>query len=318
MQSGYSDGQSSNSRLVDNNSIEITNSTFNGSIWAARTDSNYAGSASYNTTLIEKSTITHKQLRGAISYPRKGKAEYNTLYVKDSTMFSSNGESYEITGAIVQEDKISGVPSSKEIAFANYNQLIYDGVTTFADSSKNSTSKYLFGGVGKFGEANNNRIYVKDLNKDADDNAIATNISAGTTWRPNSGGAEGNIAVAVGESKISNIYGGAVGLGGTEGVGKSNGANSNLVILDLLENKGKVKENIYGGYISDTTSATTKNNAVFFLNGNVLGAVIGGNAKEITGNTLILGDSTSTWGTRKAGQISNFENLNFNVLQEGD
>ncbi|MDA3043697.1 MULTISPECIES: hypothetical protein, partial [unclassified Campylobacter] len=300
-------------RLANNNSIYITGgSTINSSMWAARVNDGSPASINYNTTIIEDSTITHTQLRGAILYPAKSTVDYNTLYVKNSTMFGS-GDSFEITGGFAQD-----VPTSENkadlVGTASYNQLIYDGVTTYTGTTKKTTSKYLHAGVARQGEANNNRIYVRDLNKDADDSAIATNVVGGDTWRPKSGGAEGNIAVAVGESKIANIYGGAVGFKADDRVTNiSKGANKNLVILDL-SGDGKVTENVYGGYIFDTSLGTTTGNAVYFLNGNVGGAVVGGN-KEKTENTLILGNSTSTWGTRKAGQISNFENLNFNVLQ---
>ena len=321
IQAGYSvavsTGGTDTARQVNNNSVKVTGSKIKASIWAGRADDSYIGNANYNTTIIDKSDIEHVRLRGAISYATNGTADYNTLFVKDSTMYA-DGSSFEITGGFSQDNSTSE-NNADLVGTASYNQLIYDGVTTYAGTNnKNATSKNLFAGIGRQGEANNNRAYVRDLNKKAGDGVtIQTNVVGGATWRGNSGGAQSNIAVAVGESKIANIYGGAVGLWAGDSTGKSNGANDNLVILDLSGN-GKVTENVYGGYISDTTNASTTGNAVYFMQGNIAGAVIGGNAKEKaknTGNTLILGNDTSTWGERKAGQISNFENLNFNVLR---
>ncbi|MDA3069348.1 hypothetical protein OFN70_07395, partial [Campylobacter sp. CN_NE3] len=227
----------------------------------------------------------------------------------------ASGNSYEITGAIVQEDNIG---NTKDIGTASYNQLIYDGVTTYTDRYKNSTSKNLFGGAGKLGKANNNRIYVRDLNKDADDSVVTiqTNVVGGGTWRNDSGGAEENIAVVVGDSKVANVYGGAVGFdaNGNPGTGEKTGANKNLVILDLLDN-GKVTENVYGGYVSDgTTGGTTTGNAVYALSGTVKGSIVGGNKDN--NNTLILGKDTSSIGTINAGAITGFDSLQFNTLEK--
>lgn len=305
-------------KKVSNNSIVIKDSNVTASIWAGRANDNNQADVNYNTTQIENSTITHNQLRGGISWPDKGTADYNTLYIKDSTTIgngSSVGNTFEITGGFTQDYYNSTDPDKTGIA--SYNQLIYDNVTTYTNN-KSATIKYLFGGAGRSGEANNNRAFVRDLNKNiADSVTIQTYVVGGATWRPRSGGAEGNIAVAVGDSKIAGIYGGAVAFSNSGAATESTkGANKNLVILDLSD-KGIVKENVYGGYIFDTSMGSTTGNAVYFKRGTVEGNVTGGNHQDKTGNTLILGDSTSTWGTRKAGAITGFESLNFNVLKEG-
>lgn len=304
---------------ANNNSVFFDNATYTGSAWAGRAGKEGTTgkntTANYNTTVVNKSTVNIRtgNLRGAITYGVASVADYNTLHVKDSTIYG-DGEQFKITGAFSQTDE------GEEQANVHFNQIIFENSYAYYDSNKNSTTRNLFGGAARQGEANNNRAYISDFNKGVDDNIVKTNIYGGATWRGNSGGAEENIAVIAKGSKVANVYGGAVGIGNGNATGKSNGANNNLVILDLSGN-GKVTKNVYGGYISDTTNASTTGNAVYFLNGNVAGAIIGGNAKEKvknTGNTLILGNDTSTWGERKAGQISNFENLNFNVLKEGD
>ncbi|WBR54058.1 hypothetical protein [Campylobacter sp. VBCF_01 NA2] len=368
IQAGYStlvgDGTETTTRQVNSNSIYITGSILSASMWAGRADKSYAGEAKYNTTVIDKSSeINHNQLRGAIVYSSNGKAEYNTLSVKDSTMYA-HGNSFEITGAMGQADD-----TTKPVT-VSFNQLIYEGVTTYAHPNKGATSKYLFGGATRVGEVKDNRVYVKNLNKDVGNSvAIETNVVGGATYRPNSGGATGNIAVATGgESKIANIYGGAVGLAPSVGAlgekdsngndvyengkqklkldsqgnyilpitGKTDGANNNLAILDLSD-AGIVNKNVYGGYVSDkydvtrklegtnnvevidtiSYDATTKDNAVYFMSGTVAGSVIGG-SKEATGNTLILGKDKYNLGKVKAGQISNFNTLQFNAFTHGD
>ncbi|MDA3053493.1 hypothetical protein OFO01_08235, partial [Campylobacter sp. JMF_01 NE2] len=311
---------SSGSRQLNHNLAEITNVTHTGSnigIWSARAENASPGITNYNTTVIKNSEISHGNLRGAITYANKGEASYNTLFVKDSTLYGA-GSAYSITGAMVQEDFLQ---NASDIGTASYNQLIYDGVTTYTDTNKNSTSKYLFGGAAKLGEANNNRIYVRDLNKNAADSVkIQTNVVGGGTWRNDSGGAEGNIAVVAGDSKIANVYGGAVGFdtGGGATIGESNGTKNNLVILDL-SNNGIIKENVYGGYISDTTNADTTGNAVYVLSGAVEGSIIGGNSKkENVSNTLILGKDKDNLGVIKVGGISGFDTLQFNAFTHGD
>ncbi|MDA3050125.1 hypothetical protein OFO03_07420 [Campylobacter sp. JMF_02 ED1] len=309
-------GTTINDVKANNNSVFFDNATYTGSAWAGRAGKEGTTgkntTTNYNTTVVNKSTVTINSgnLRGAITYGIASFADYNTLHVKGSTIYGQ-GNNFEITGAFSQTDE------GEQQANVQYNQIIFEDSHAYYDSNENSTTRKLFGGAARQGEANNNRAYISDFNKDVDDNIVQTNIYGGATWRPKSGGADGNIAVAVGESKIANIYGGAAGVKADNRVTNiSKGANKNLVILDLSGN-GKVTENVYGGYIFDTSLGTTTGNAVYFLNGNVAGAVVGGN-KEKTENTLILGNDTSTWGTRKAGEITGFDSLNFNVLQEGD
>ena len=234
----------------------------------------------------------------------------------------ADGGSFAITGGMSQTKDLT------KAATASYNQLIYENVTAL-NQNKDATVKYLFGGAGQVGKTKGNRIYVSDLNKDIADNiTIQTILVGGGTWRPKSGGAEENIAVVTGGSKIANIYGGAVGLDGTAGTDESDGANWNLVILDLSDD-GIVTENVYGGYISDgtrktsagdtipATDATSQNNAVYVLGGEVAGSIVGGN-KENTGNTLILGKDKDHLGIITAGQISNFSTLQFNAINDTD
>ncbi|MBO7370328.1 MAG: hypothetical protein J6U11_04715, partial [Campylobacter sp.] len=302
-------------KKVSNNSIVIKDSNVTASLWAGRANDNNKADVNYNTTQIENSEIKHKQLRGGISWPDNGTADYNTLYVKDSTtigMDQSIGESFEITGGFTQD---SYNPDASNTGIASYNQLIYDNVTTYTND-KSATIKYLFGGVGRSGEANNNRAFVRDLNKNiADSVTIQTYVVGGATWRPRSGGAEGNIAVAVGDSKIASIYGGAVAFKDSGPATESTkGANKNLVILDLSD-KGIVKENVYGGYIFDTSMGSTIGNAVYALSGTVKGSIIGGNKDN--NNTLILGKNTNSLGALNASAISGFNALQFNAVKDG-
>lgn len=100
-----------------------------------------------------------------------------------------------------------------------------------------------------------------------------------------------------------NVYG---GYGGTVQ------ADNNTVNLS----GGTVSGAVYGGY---SESGTTKNNTVnLYGTANVANASLYGGNREVTGNTLNIGDAASktAWagGNQQVKNIAGFENINFQVV----
>ncbi|MDA3076921.1 hypothetical protein OFO12_06000, partial [Campylobacter sp. JMF_04 NA10] len=279
---------SDNDSTIYNNHVYIENSKFGG-VWGgqAQAPSDKANHAKYNTLIIVGGGYSQNaksdNLRGGTTYGA-GDSEYNTLSISGGTKLNFNTVSI-----------FGGYSQGNAKGNNRYNQLILDNVTI-----PNASNTIYAGGIKantstlSSSEAVGNRAYINDL-KFAKGIVVGGSSELGNT--------SDNIVVINGTTELKSAYSGEVkeGADGT--------AKDNLVIMS----GGTINENIYGGY---TQGGETSGNAVYFMGGEVSGIVGGGNNGNK--NTLILGDSTSTWGTRKAGQISNFENLNFNVLQEGD
>ncbi|MDA3071892.1 hypothetical protein OFN72_04385, partial [Campylobacter sp. VBCF_03 NA9] len=285
---GKGSNNANNDSEIYNNHVYIENSKF-ASAWGgqAQAEIDSANHAKYNTLVIVGGGYSTKarygDLRGGTTYGA-GDSEYNTLSISGGTKLNFNTVSI-----------FGGYSQGKATGNNRYNQLILDNVTI-----PNASNTIYAGGIKantstlSSSEAVGNRAYINDL-KFAKGIVVGGSSELGNT--------SDNIVVINGTTELKSAYSGEVkeGADGT--------AKDNLVIMS----GGTINENIYGGY---TQGGETSGNAVYFMGGEVSGIVGGGNNGNK--NTLILGNSTSTWGTRKAGQISNFENLNFNVLQEGD
>ncbi|MDA3048670.1 hypothetical protein, partial [Campylobacter sp. JMF_08 NE1] len=285
---GKGDGNSAdNNSTIYNNHVYIKDSTF-GSVWGgqAQAPSDDKNHAKYNTLVIEGGGYSQKaksgDLRAGTTYGA-GDSEYNTLFISGGTTLDRNNVSI-----------FGGYSQGKATGNNRYNQLILDNVkipnasdTIYAGGIKTNTTTL------SNTEAVGNRAYINDL-----DFANGIVVGGGSEL----GNTSDNIVVINGNTKLKSAYSGKVreGADGT--------AKDNLVIMS----GGTISENIYGGY---TQGGETSGNAVYFMGGEVSGIVGGGNNGNK--NTLILGKDKDNLGVIKAGQISNFNTLQFNAVKDG-
>ncbi|MBQ7271557.1 MAG: autotransporter outer membrane beta-barrel domain-containing protein [Campylobacter sp.] len=305
---GYISGGSGS---VLNNSIIIDNSFFRGVYGGLIQNNNNGKKANYNTVKVINSMVnsannTAANFRAGSIENGSGDAEYNTLEISGSTIKAPETQHINISSGLLQ----NGSGNSR------YNQIIISGAkTTIVRDVYNEERNVIFGGRiqnpnGTSQEIVGNRAYIQNLDY------AKGNIVAGGSVNNSSGGSgvtlKDNIAVISGDTKLTNAYASWV-----KGLNNAK-LSDNLIIVNLTpkENLAKISGNVYGS-LNEANGGTSQNSAVYFMNGVVGGTVGGGNLAN-TGNKLILGDSSSNFGERKAGSIENFESLNFNVLQEGD
>lgn len=310
---GYITGGSGS---VLNNSIIIDNSYFRGVYGGLISLNQYGvtGSANYNTVKITNGTVNSANgnapnFRAGSIERGSGDVQYNTLEISGSTITAP------VAQQVTQQVNISSGLLANGSGNAKYNQIIISGATTTITRNKdNDEHNVIFGGriqnpTGTSQEIVGNRAYIQNLKY------LNGNIVAGGSANNSSGGGvtlKDNIAVISGDTEIKNAYGSWV-----KGLNNANLSN-NLIIVNLTpnENSAKISGNVYGSLNEAKNGGTSENSAVYFMNGTVGGVVGGGNLAK-KGNTLILGDSTSNFGSRSAGKIENFEQLYFNVLKEG-
>ena len=305
---GYITGGSGS---VLNNSIIVENSFFRGVYGGLITNNNNGKKANYNTVKVINSTVNSANSSAAnfraVSIENSGgDSEYNTLEISGSMIKAPQSQYVNISSGLLAW---SGGNS-------RYNQIIISGdeTTIIGNIDNNDMRNVIFGGRiqnpnGTSQEIVGNRAYIQNLKY------LNGNIVAGGSANNSSGGSgvtlKDNIAVISGDTKIKNAYGSwATQLNSAK-------LSDNLIIVNLTpnENSAKISGNVYGS-LNEANGGTSQNSAVYFMNGTV-GGIVGGGNLEKTGNTLILGDSSSNFGERKAGNIENFESLNFNVLKEG-
>ncbi|MBQ9293230.1 MAG: autotransporter outer membrane beta-barrel domain-containing protein [Campylobacter sp.] len=306
---GYISGGSGS---VLNNSITIENSFFRG-VYGGLINSTNSDSkkANYNTVKVINSMVNSANgsaanFRAGSIENGGGDSEYNTLEISGSTIQAPQTEYVNISSSLLAR----GSGNSR------YNQIIISGdkTTITGNINNNDMRNVIFGGriqnpKGNSQEIVGNRAYIQNLVY------LNGNIVAGGSANNSDRGPEitlrDNITVISGDTKIKNAYGSwATQLDSAK-------LSDNLIIVNLTPNESsaKISGNVYGS-LNETKGGTSENSAVYFMNGTVGGIVGGGNLAK-TGNTLILGDSTSNWGKREAGTITGFESINFNVLKAG-
>ena len=311
---GYITGGSGS---VSNNSIIIDNSHFRGVYGGLIALNQYSvtGSANYNTVKITNGTVNSANSTTATNFRAgsiergSGDVQYNTLEISGSKIQAPGTQQVNISSGLLQHGSGN----------AKYNQIIISGAkTTITRSTNGDEQNVIFGGriqtpTGTSQEIVGNRAYIQNLEY-INGNIVAGGSANNSSSSSSSSGVtlKDNIAVISGNTKIQNAYGSWV-----KGLNNANLSN-NLIIVNLTpnENSAKISGNVYGSLNEAKNGGTSENSAVYFMNGTVGGVVGGGNLAK-TGNTLILGDSTTNFGSRSAGKIENFEQLYFNVLKEG-
>ena len=263
--------------------------------------------ADWSKVTIDTSRLSADKTLGAI-----------TLMKSDT----ANGLTFRNYAAITRD---AGVTSG-DYEVVQRTDTTDTGTTVRATTVLIDVNRYKNGDVTYDGVNPNAKTYagVSYGGNTAKDNTITlTGIASGNTVRYLSGGrSEGTAGGAVnntvnlvntGAGTLEEVYGGYIG----------NAANAADATGNTVNIAGGTAQNVYGGYTNGTGKTTGNivnvgsytdrrgNLHAYTAGAAVTGTIYGGNkADDVTGNTLNVRDVIT------AGQIANFEKLNFAVNRD--
>ncbi|WP_037346697.1 autotransporter outer membrane beta-barrel domain-containing protein [Selenomonas sp. oral taxon 138] len=213
--------------------------------------------------------------------------------------------------------------------FQNNTNATYDGSISAitVPHSDGTSSSEIYGGISYAGNTTtNNHLTVTNLSGD-----VTSAYGGKTAGR--AGNSTGNSVTVAGTGShgLANVYGGFIGNAASNGAATDNevtisGGKIGTVHGGYTKGTGAVTGNtvtfsggatlhdLMGGYADNAASAAAvTNNIVNLAGGTIGGTVYGG--RTLGSGDVVTGNQLNVRGTVKAGQIANFEHLNFDVNQ---
>ena len=285
---------------VSENQIYIYKSSLRG-VYGGQINNNANGNSRLNSVKVIDSTINTVIANGSVNFRAgsvsgDGDVEFNNLYIRASQISAPN--QVNITSGFSQGENTSG--SSRY----NILQMQDWAMTNITTNAENDNVNAVFAGRIQNGidgakrEIVGNYASISLLNYEK--GSVVGGGSVNNTKNKFSIDFRDNVVVLDGGVKIKNAYG-----AWAQDITQAT-MSDNLVVLAGPEILG----NVYAAF--NETAGTTKNNVVYFIEGEVSGIVGGGNLEK-TGNTLVL--DGGEFRQRVAGQIDGFENINFNYIK---